>query len=219
MFPYCSQRLSFKHATDAEILPPVLTKRTGVTWLKHPEQMTNCGQIVSRCCWHGCMAKWQGPDMSWVSDRDRRQKRMTHIFFPLFLLDHLLERFLCCRGTMWLSAPVQLSKFIHHGCRLSRCPQGITLGWILQGKHLCEPGSASNKTQSNEECAHVYASSLLWQNVLHGLLRRYKLHESIHALQWKWLCPHSQFFNFAHLSTLIVRSFDKKKTVKHKGKN
>lgn len=56
MSPHCSQRGCFKHATDAKILSPMLTKLTGVTCLKYPEQMTNCGQIVSRCCCHGCVA-------------------------------------------------------------------------------------------------------------------------------------------------------------------
>lgn len=156
------------------------------------------------------MAAWQTDRaltcLGSVTEAESRRGngKKTDIFF-LLLLDHLLEQLLCCHGTTWLSAPVQLSKFIHHGWRLPRCLQGISLGWILQGKYLCEPGllaTCQNKMRSVYVFMHL---SCCDKKVLHGFLLWNKLHEFTHT----WLCCEVfvQFFIFsifALLSTLIV---------------
>ncbi len=89
---------------SARTCPPAMAEWTGVAWRNLPGHLTNCRQIVSRCCWRDAAAGWRGFDRSQVSSE--------RLFFSCIPPSLWL---LCCHDTMWLSVAVQLSKFIHHG--------------------------------------------------------------------------------------------------------
>lgn len=91
---------------SARSFPPAMAEWTGVTWRMHRGHLTNCVQIVSRCCWRDATAGWRGLDRSQVSNE------------RLYLLPCIPPPSLWplrCHDTMWLSVAMQLSKFIQHG--------------------------------------------------------------------------------------------------------